>query len=144
MLSKNHAKWEKIKSEQDTSRAIGQIVDLVDESFGYREQEIEAICKSVSEINKALIGNGDPTNSIMARLKRIEDNYSEMNESVNAMKKLLIGDLDSRKNSVADALDNMNERIERLERSMLNINKVVWIVATALIGEIVLAIIRLL
>jgi len=60
------------------------------------------------------------------------------------MKKLLIGDLDSRKNSVADALDNMNERIERLERSMLNINKVVWIVATALIGEIVLAIIRLL
>jgi len=77
-------------------------------------------------------------------LKRIEDNYSEMNESVNAMKKLLIGDLDSRKNSVADALDNMNDRIERLERSMLNINKVVWIVATALIGEIVLAIIRLL
>jgi hypothetical protein len=67
-----------------------------------------------------------------------------MNESVNAMKKLLIGDLDSRKNSVADALDNMNDRIERLERSMLNINKVVWIVATALIGEIVLAIIRLL
>ena len=98
----------------------------------------------MSEINKALIGNGDPTNSIVARLKRIEDNYSEMNESVNAMKKLLIGDLDSRKNSVADALDNMNERIERLERSMLNINKVVWIVATALIGEIVLAIIRLL
>ena len=144
MLSKNHAKWEKIKSEQDTSRAIGQIVDLVDESFGYREQEIEAIYKSVSEINKALIGNGDPTNSIVARLKRIEDNYSEMNESVNAMKKLLIGDLDSRKNSVADALDNMNERIERLERGMLNINKVVWIVATALIGEIVLAIIRLL
>ena len=144
MLSKNHAKWEKIKSEQDASRAIGQIVDLADESCGYREQESEAICKSVREINKALIGNGDPTNSIVARLKRIEDNYSEMNESVNAMKKLLIGDLDSRKNSVADALDNMNERIERLERSMLNINKVVWIVATALIGEIVLAIIRLL
>ncbi len=144
MLSKNHNKWEKIKSEPDANRAISQVIDLADESFGNRELDIENICNMVNNINKALLGNGDPTNSIIARLTRIEENYSRMNDNINSIQKLLIGDISSRKDSIAENLENMNDRIERLERSMLNINKVIWVAVAAIVGEIVLAILSIL
>mgnify|MGYP005822884633 CR=1 FL=1 len=141
--SKNTNKWDKIKTQSDPMVAVATIADLSDESFAELEERNLRMEADLASIKKILIGNGDPTNSLVARLTRIEEDSNKFSSTLQEIRTYLVGDLTTKKDSICDKIDSIEDRLVKVESSMSSINKVVWIAITAVIGEIVLTILRL-
>jgi archaellum component FlaC len=123
--------------------AVATIADLSDESFAELEERNLRMEADLASIKKILIGNGDPTNSLVARLTRIEEDSNKFSSTLQEIRTYLVGDLTTKKDSICDKIDSIEDRLVKVESSMSSINKVVWIAITAVIGEIVLTILRL-
>ena len=79
----NHLIWEQVRVEDDTVKAVRMIANISEQSINEMNCEFmdlsnqlksqrEQLHSEIAELRKVLLGNGDPSRSIVARLERIE------------------------------------------------------------------------
>jgi hypothetical protein len=97
--------------------------------------------REVDQLRKFIIGNGDPANSIMARLKELEEGIKSlscgMGEDIKIIKKALLGDIDSE-------TKGLKQRVADNTRINSNLNRIVWAVVLIVVGEMVARLLGLL
>ena len=137
--------WEKLKSEDNLTEALHMIADL---GYGMVQSRKRKDCELQDEIvslKKVILGNGDPTNSLVNKVNRLTEKATDTNSKVDAIglevteiKYLLIGD-------VKRGPDNKSllDRVQHAEKISDNASKVVWAVLLIVIGEVVLKILGL-
>lgn len=95
----------------------------------------------VDQLRKFIIGNGDPANSIMARLKELEKGINNltcgMGEDIKKIKVALLGDIDT------DA-QGLKEKVADNTRINKNLNRIVWAVVIIVVSELVARLLGLL
>lgn len=83
-LEKNKMLWESVRNETDVAAAIQLIADVGEQATTESIRDRAALRKEMYALRdaakddyyilrKTLVGNGDPTHSIVARLERIEE-----------------------------------------------------------------------
>jgi len=83
-LEKNKLLWNDLRNETNVAAAIRQIADLGEQATTEGIRDREAIRKEMQMLRdaskeeyrilrKTLVGNGDPSHSVVARLERIEE-----------------------------------------------------------------------
>lgn len=82
---KNRIIWENVKCEDDIARAKDMIADGSQEAIADIYNQMTSICSDAANVSKAVFGNGDPSESIVVRLKvvesdvkKIKDNFSKV------------------------------------------------------------------
>lgn len=140
--------WQDIKNEQDAMKAIKLAVELADEAISDSIEDRDTLRTNIDRLLKTICGNDDPTHSIIARVIEIEKQIDKFSAELKDITLLLKGGLTIEKNSICDKLDCLDERMKTLEKTVDksngNLNKVTWILVTALLGAIAMAIINLL
>lgn len=82
---KNRIIWENIKEEDDLVRAKNMIANGSQEAIADIYNQMTSICSDAASVSKAVFGNGDPSESIVVRLKvaetdlkKIKDNFTKL------------------------------------------------------------------
>ena len=90
----NKMLWEQVREEDDVGKAIRLIAEItecaIDDRLTVDEELRQAVLnvrleahEELKEIRKILLGNGDPSHSIISRLERIETKAAKSAESAN-------------------------------------------------------------
>jgi uncharacterized UBP type Zn finger protein len=83
-IERNKLLWNDLRNETNVAAAIRQIADLGEQATAESIRDREAIRKEMHMlreaskeeyriVRKTLVGNGDPSHSVVARLERIEE-----------------------------------------------------------------------
>lgn len=102
-------------------------------------QERTDLGRDLRKLRALVIGNGDPENSVMARLGRLETESGKTYKTVNRIRETLLGDLDE-----GEEPTGIMYRLCELEKLRKDIRRFTWLIVSALAGEVVFTIIRLL
>lgn len=137
-------KWDAVKKEADPMRAIGLAVDIADEAIVESELERAELRQAIKALTKVISGNGDPTHSVVARMERLEAEYQTSCADLREIRMLLKGDLSTKKDSLLDKIDALDDRLATVERALAKQDKVMWIIIAAVVTEVVMKIIGLL
>lgn len=89
---KNRLLWEQVRQEDDLVKAVHMIADLTEQAIDERNCEFLDVRNQMNahreearlenrELRKVLLGNGDPSHSVVARLERIEDCQKKQTEN---------------------------------------------------------------
>ena len=89
---KNRLLWEQVRQEDDLVKAVHMIADLTEQAIDERICEFLDVRNQMSkyreearlenrELRKVLLGNGDPSHSVVARLERIEESQKKQTEN---------------------------------------------------------------
>ena len=135
-IEKNHLMWESVREEDDLAKAIKMTTEIGEEAIKSSIEDRIQIREDISAIKRTVVGNGDPTHSIIARVEALEERIRVSCGVVEEIRKLLVGDLSGRKDSVSDKVDDLSERISKLEAAMGSISKLTWVVILAVVGEV--------
>lgn len=121
-------------SGDDPTKALSMLAEISYDIGIEACDERHELKREVDRLRKFIIGNGDPANSIMARLKRVEESINQlscsMGEDIKEIKLALLGDLSIHKEGLIDKVSD-NTRINK------NLNRVVWAIVMIVIGELV-------
>jgi predicted phage-related endonuclease len=121
-------------SETDPSKAIALLAEVSYDIGIDACDERSELKREVEKLRRFIIGNGDPTNSIMARLKGLENSVDELScsigEDIKEIKFALLGDIKGDKKGLYDKVSD-NTRINQ------NLNRIVWAVILIVVGELV-------
>jgi uncharacterized protein YdcH (DUF465 family) len=137
-------RFEQVKAEQDIHKAVTMAVDIADEAITQSEQERKELRDMVTKLTKTICGNGDPTNSLMSRIATLEKDNMNTCKLLGEIKLLLKGDLSTHKDSLIDKMDNIDDRLQSVEKGMGNVNRVVWMILGTVLAAIVTAVLTLL
>jgi len=131
--------WEKLKSEEDVTKALHMMADLGYGMVISRKRRDEELQQEIRSLQKVILGNGDPAGSLVARVATLNEKISETYSDVTEIKYLLIGD-------VKRGADNESllDRIQHAQKTSQTATKIVWIVLAIVIGEIVVKLLGLL
>jgi len=135
----DHVLWEKLKSEEDVTKALHTMADLGYGMVISRKRRDEELQQEIKSLQKVILGNGDPAGSLVARVAVLNEKISETCADVTEIKYLLIGD-------VKRGADNESllDRIQHAQKTSQTATKIVWIVLATVIGEIVVKLLGLL
>ncbi len=78
---KNRIIWENIKREDDLNRAKDMIADGSQEAIADIYNQMTSICSDAASVSKAVFGNGDPSESIVVRLKVVETDLKTIKDN---------------------------------------------------------------
>lgn len=78
---KNRIIWEHIKCEDDLARAKDMIAAGSEEAISDIYNQMTSICSDNASVSKAVFGNGDPSESIVVRLKVLEEDNKKIKEN---------------------------------------------------------------
>lgn len=78
---KNRIIWENIKSEDDIVRAKNMIAAGSEEAISDIYNQMTSICADSASVSKAVFGNGDPSESIVVRLKVVETDMQKLKDN---------------------------------------------------------------
>lgn len=78
---KNRIIWENIKSEDDIVRAKNMIAAGSEEAISDIYNQMTSICADSASVSKAVFGNGDPSESIVVRLKVLEEDSKKLKDN---------------------------------------------------------------
>lgn len=78
---KNKIIWENIRCEDDLARAKDMIAKGSEEAISDIYNQMTSICSDNASVSKAVFGNGDPSESIIVRLKVIETDMKKQKEN---------------------------------------------------------------
>lgn len=82
---KNKIIWENIKEEDDLNRAKNMIAKCSEEAIADIYNQMTSICSDAASVSKAVFGNGDPSESLVARLKVVETDMKKQKENFNKL-----------------------------------------------------------
>lgn len=78
---KNRIIWENIKEEDDLVRAKNMIASGSQEAIADIYNQMTSICTDAASVSKAVLGNGDPSESIVVRLKVVETDLKKIKDN---------------------------------------------------------------
>lgn len=78
---KNRIIWENIKEEDDLVRAKNMIANGSQEAISDIYNQMTSICADAASVSKAVLGNGDPSESIVVRLKVVETDLKKIKDN---------------------------------------------------------------
>lgn len=78
---KNRIIWENIKEEDDLVRAKNMIANGSQEAIADIYNQMTSICTDAASVSKAVLGNGDPSESIVVRLKVVETDLKKIKDN---------------------------------------------------------------
>jgi hypothetical protein len=133
--SRNHDSWEHVRKEKDPAKAIRMAADVGEDAIRASIEDRDLIRADIHEIRRLVAGNGDPTHSIIARVERIEMEMATTCNVVAEIRRLLVGDLTGKKDTISDKVDDLGDRIDKIEGQMASINKLTWAVIIIVVGE---------
>jgi len=131
--------WEKIKSEDNVTKALHMMADLVYGMVISHKRHDEELHNEIKALQKVVLGNGDPAGSLVTRVAALNEKLTHIDDDTTEIKFLLIGD-------VRKGADNESllDRIQHAQKTSQTAAKIVWIVLTIVIGEIVVRLFGLL
>lgn len=117
----------------DSKQALSLLADIsYDIGIDACDERAE-LKREVDQLRKFIIGNGDPANSIMARLKSLEEGMNkitcDIGKDVREIKEALLG-------NIADEKPGLKGQVKDNTRITQNLNRVVWAVVLIVIGEL--------
>lgn len=78
---KNRIIWENIRDEDDLMRAKDMIASGSQEAIADIYNQMTSMCSDSASVSKAVFGNGDPSESIVVRLKVLETDVKKMKDN---------------------------------------------------------------
>lgn len=78
---KNRIIWEHVKDEDDLIRAKNMIAKGTEEAVADIYDQITSVCSDAASVSKAVFGNGEPSESIVVRLKVVETDVKKMKDN---------------------------------------------------------------
>ena len=123
-------KIEAIKKMTDPLKALSELADLTYEIGEEACEEREEIRSLTMQTRMALMGNGDPANSVIGRLITLEDKVSPLAKDICEIKNMFIGSLTSSQPSLKQRMDDFEKHVQRSE-------KMLWAILTSIAGYIV-------
>ena len=123
--------WQRIKETEDAMTAIHLIADVGYGAVVSRKRDIAKVELELGQIKKILLGNGDPTNSILAKVNTLMVIQDRTNQELSDLKYLIIGD-------VKKGVDNESllDRVQHAQKMSQTASKLVWIILTFFILEL--------
>jgi hypothetical protein len=119
-----------IKKMDDPVKALHELADLtfeIGEDACHEREEIRAL---TMQNRLALMGNGNPANSVLGRLIALEDKVSPLAKDICEIKTLFTGSLTSNQPSLRQRMDNFEEYVKESK-------KMQWYILSAILGYIV-------
>jgi len=119
-----------IKKMDDPVKALHELADLtfeIGEDACHEREEIRAL---TVQTRLALMGNGDPANSVVGRLSSLEDKFVPLAKDICEIKLLLTGGLTSKEPSLKQRMDSFEEYVKESK-------KMQWYILSAILGYIV-------
>jgi hypothetical protein len=119
-----------IKKMDDPVKALHELADLtfeIGEDACHEREEIRAL---TVQTRLALMGNGDPANSVVGRLSSLEDKFVPLAKDICEIKLLLTGGLTSKEPSLKQRMDGFEEYVKESK-------KMQWYILSAILGYIV-------
>lgn len=77
---KNHIIWENVRQEGDLLRAKDMIANGSEEAVNDIYKQMSGICTDHVSISRAVFGNGEPSESLVARLKVLETDFKNLRD----------------------------------------------------------------
>ena len=105
-----------IKKMTDPLAALRELADLTYEIGEDACHEREEIRELTAQNRQALMGNGNPGNSILGRLTELEKQVTPLAKDICEIKALLTGGLTSKEPSFKQRMDNFEQHVERSEK----------------------------
>jgi hypothetical protein len=119
---------EEIKEMTDVHQAISALADIQYDIGVSACGERQKLQKEVENLRRLIIGNGDPSQSIVMRLLKVESDVGEVKAKVDEIHTEILGDLEKDKKGLVS-------RVRDCERVNANLIKVVWIVVGVAVTE---------
>jgi hypothetical protein len=119
-----------IKKMTEPLEALRELADLTFEIGEDACREREEIRELTIQNRLALMGNGNPANSVLGRLIALEDKVSPLAKDICEIKTLFTGSLTSSQPSLRQRMDNFEEYVKESK-------KMQWYILSAIIGYIV-------
>lgn len=126
---------EEVKKMADRQAALSALADIQYDIGISACEERAQLRKQVEELRAFLIGNGDPSNSVLARLSGVETQMCKIGNNIDDIKSLLQGDM--------KGSSGLLDRVRQNENSHKSINRVMWIIITVVIGELIATVLGL-
>lgn len=138
-VDKIRERWEAVRKETDAHKAIHMLADLGEEAVVASMNDRAEIRAQMLTLVKILIGNGDPSHSLINRVDDVEHTLGNCKKILDSLQRLLIGDIDG------GAKDpSLIERIKDTEKVARTAVKLAWIVLGVVVTQIIANLIDLL
>ncbi len=121
---------DRIKQEDDLGLAIEMLADVTADVDTLAAHERSSLKGQITMLREIIVGNGHPTQSLVARLETLEIDFVDTCSKVNEIHTALLGDLP--KGSKSSILN----RIEEVEHVADIIKRLAWLIATLFVGDI--------
>jgi len=131
-------RWEAVRKEEDLAKAIHMLADLGEEAVIESVKDRETMQQQIVQVLKILVGNGDPSHSLINRVDDVETTVTGCKKILDNLQRVLIGDLNG-----AGKETSIIERVKHNERITQTMIKISWIVLTIVVGELAATLIRL-
>lgn len=135
-----------IQAETDVHKAINKLAEVTfDIGIDACSERVE-MCKQIDSIRIAVLGDGDPTKSIISKMERFEACTKEIQLDLNTLKTFLIGDLTKggESHGLKDRLQKVENNLVAVEAEVEKISshlaKLNWIIIAAVIAQILASI----
>lgn len=128
---------EEIKKMDDWHAALTALADIQYDIGMDACSERKDLRDEIEVLRKVIIGNGDPTNSIVTRITDVEKCMGTIGEDIKEIKDALLGDLKTGKKGLMDRVSD-NEKVNA------NMVKVVWIIVGVAITQVIATLLGLL
>jgi len=126
-----HKRLDAIKQMKSYTEALTALADIQYDIGMEACSERVALRKEVETLRTIILGNGHPEDSLLSRLKSVEDCIGDFTSTtksdITIIKNALIGTIDGKKGII--------DRLEQTEKMNANITKIVWLIVTVVIGE---------
>lgn len=131
----NKVLWDAVRQEDDLQRAIALAADVGEAAVVASLRDRENIREQLAGLRVVIMGDGDPSCSLMNRVKRIEEDVNSMKTETKEITTLLRGDLKGG--------ESLLEEIRRQRTAFANMSKLGWAVLIALVIEFVVQLVKM-
>jgi len=137
-LSQTEIIVKQIKSASNTKSAVNSLADLLLNSEKLRSEDYSRLKDKIVGLRIAISGNGDPSNSMLARLKETEECLDSTNESLTKLNDLIIGNAED-----GTGENNLLHMVKNNTRITGNLSRIIWLVIGVLISAATIGVINL-
>jgi len=122
-----------VKKMRDTQAALCELADIQYDIGISACKERTKLQEELNNLRKVIVGNGDPENSILNRMAKVEGCLDGVKGDTVEIKEALIGNL-------KDGKRGLNDRVDSLEKIGGKIDKLFWFFVFTILAEIAAAI----
>lgn len=127
---------DEVKQMKSYTEALTALADIQYDIGMDACKERSELREDVKRLRAIIMGNGDPEHSLMNRLTQVEACVDGSKDDLTIIKDALIGKLDGKK--------GLLDRMENTEKINANMIKLMWVVVSVVVAEIVALILGLL